>query len=142
MVSTSVKCPHCGSDNVKKNGTSRNGKQRFLCGNEKCRHKTFVEHYTYNAYDPNIRSRIFFSIVNGSGTRATARTLSIAKDTVTDALRSEGKESFRQLEMRDRSVANIPEGIRVITVCDREGDMADLSPMSCLPKPKRRMSRF
>ena len=35
-----------------------------------------------------IRSRIFFSIVNGSGTRATARTLGIAKDTVTDALRS------------------------------------------------------
>jgi hypothetical protein len=47
-----------------------------------------VEHYTYNAYDPNIRSRIFFSIVNESGTRATARTLSIAKDTVIDALRS------------------------------------------------------
>jgi transposase-like protein len=88
MASTSVKCPHCGSDKVTKNGTSRNGKQRFLCGNEECRHKTFVEHYTYNAYDPNIRSRIFFSIVNGSGTRATARTLGIAKDIVTDALRS------------------------------------------------------
>jgi IS1 family transposase len=51
-------------------------------------HKTFVESYTYNAYDPNIRSRIFFLIINGSGTRATARTLGIAKDTVTDALRS------------------------------------------------------
>jgi IS1 family transposase/transposase-like protein len=88
MVLAPVKCPHCGSDNVKKNGTSRNGKQRFLCCNEKCSHKTFIEHYTYNAYDPNIRSRIFFSIVNGSGTRATARTLGIAKDTVTDALRS------------------------------------------------------
>jgi IS1 family transposase/transposase-like protein len=88
MVLTAVKCPHCGSTNVKKNGTSKNGKQRFLCCNESCTHKTFVEHYTYNAYDPNIRSRIFFSIVNGSGTRATARTLGIAKDTVTDALRS------------------------------------------------------
>jgi hypothetical protein len=49
----------------------------------------------------------------------------------------EEKESFRWLEMMDKSVANIPEGVRVITVCDREGDMADLSPMSCLPKPKR-----
>jgi transposase-like protein len=88
MVSTSVKCPHCGSDKVRKNGTSRNGKQRFLCGNEACRHKTFMKHYTYNAYDPTIRSRIFFSTVNGSGTRATDRTLGIAKDTVTDALRS------------------------------------------------------
>jgi transposase-like protein len=88
MVSTSVKCPHCGSDKVKKNGTSRNGKQCFLCGNEECRHKTFVENYTYNAYDPNIRSRIFFSIGNGSGTWATARILGIAKDTVIDAMRS------------------------------------------------------
>jgi insertion element IS1 protein InsB len=53
-----------------------------------CSHKTFVENYTYNAWDPTIRSRIFFSIVNGSGTRATARTPGIAKDTVTGALGS------------------------------------------------------
>ncbi|MDR0760554.1 MAG: IS1 family transposase, partial [Treponema sp.] len=33
-------------------------------------------------------SRIFFLIVNGCGTRATARALGIAKGTVTDALRS------------------------------------------------------
>ncbi|MDR2741877.1 MAG: hypothetical protein LBB98_06940, partial [Treponema sp.] len=33
MVLAPLKCPHCGSDNLKKNGTSRNGKQRFLCGN-------------------------------------------------------------------------------------------------------------
>jgi hypothetical protein len=38
----------------------------------------FVENYTYNVYNPNIRSRIFFSIVNGSGTQTTARTLGIA----------------------------------------------------------------
>jgi hypothetical protein len=54
----------------------------------------------------------------------------------------EEKESFRWLEMVDKRVANIPEGIRVITVCDREGDMAGLSPMSCLSKPKYWMSRF
>jgi transposase-like protein len=87
MVLVPVKCPHCGSDNVKKNGTSRNGKRRFLCSNERCPHKTFIEHYTHKAYDPNIRSRVFFLTVNGSGTRATrlsnkcfpgARTLYIA----------------------------------------------------------------
>ena len=49
MVVTPVKCPHCGSDDVKKNGTSRNGKQRFLCNHVKCRHKTFIEHYTHKA---------------------------------------------------------------------------------------------
>jgi transposase-like protein len=79
MVLTPVTCPHCGSDKVKKNGTSRNSKPRFLCTNETCRHKTFVEYDTYNAYEPTIHSRIFFSIVNGSGTRG------IAKDTVIEA---------------------------------------------------------
>jgi transposase-like protein len=88
LVLAPVQCPHCGSGNVKKNGTSNNGKQRFLACNEKCPHNTVVEQYTYNAYDPNIRSRIFFLIGNGSGTRAAARTWRIGKDTVTDALRS------------------------------------------------------
>jgi insertion element IS1 protein InsB len=85
---TGIKCPHCGCGTVKKYGRSKSGKQRFLCCNEKCRHKTFVDHYTYNAYDPNIRSRILFSIINGSGTRAAAKTLGIAEDTVANALKS------------------------------------------------------
>jgi hypothetical protein len=37
----------------------------------------------------------------------------------------EEKESFRWLETLERSTADIPEGVRLITVCDREGDMAD-----------------
>jgi transposase-like protein len=60
MVLTPVTCPHCGNEDVKKNGTSRNGKQRFWCTNEKCRYKTFVEYDTYNAYEPTIHLRIFF----------------------------------------------------------------------------------
>ena len=88
MVLVPINCPHCGSDNVRKNGTDKNGKQRYECMNQNCIHRTFIEEYTYNACVPGVRSQIFFSIVNGSGTRATARTLGIAKDTVTDALRS------------------------------------------------------
>jgi hypothetical protein len=38
----------------------------------------------------------------------------------------EEKESFRWLETLERSTADIPEGVRVITVCDREGDMYEL----------------
>ncbi|MDR3192514.1 MAG: IS4 family transposase [Treponema sp.] len=38
----------------------------------------------------------------------------------------EEKESFRWLETLERSMADIPEGVRVITVCDREGDMYEL----------------
>ncbi|MDR1220159.1 MAG: IS4 family transposase, partial [Treponema sp.] len=38
----------------------------------------------------------------------------------------EEKESFRWLETLKRSTADIPEGIKVITVYDREGDMYEL----------------
>jgi hypothetical protein len=38
----------------------------------------------------------------------------------------EEKESFRWLETLERSTAGIPRGVRVITVCDREGDMYEL----------------
>jgi transposase-like protein len=88
MVLTLVKCPHCGGTQVRKNGTGKNGRQWFLCLNEDCPHRSFVESYTYKACDPYVRSRVFFLIVNGCGTRATARALGIAKGTVTDALRS------------------------------------------------------
>ena len=88
MVLVPIKCPHCGSTNVWKHGVDRTGKQRYVCKNEQCSHRTFIENYTYNACDPSVRAKIFFAIVNGNGTRATARMLDIAKDTVTDALRS------------------------------------------------------
>jgi transposase-like protein len=67
MVLTSVKCPHCESENVIKNGTSENDKQRFLCRNESCAHRTFIESYTNRACDPEVRQRIFFLTVNGNG---------------------------------------------------------------------------
>jgi hypothetical protein len=38
----------------------------------------------------------------------------------------EEKESFRWQESLERSTADIPEGVKVITVCDREGDMYEL----------------
>jgi IS1 family transposase/transposase-like protein len=71
---------------LRKNGISYNGKQRFLCLNESCPRKIFIENYTYKAYYPFIRSLIFFMAVNGCGTQATARALGIAKDT--DTLRN------------------------------------------------------
>ncbi|MDR0638596.1 MAG: hypothetical protein LBG27_06825 [Spirochaetaceae bacterium] len=37
----------------------------------------------------------------------------------------EEKESFRRLETLERSAQDMPEGVRMITACDREGDMAD-----------------
>ena len=88
MVLAPVKCPFCGKTDVRKSGKSGSGKQRYLCDNTDCPHKTFSESYTYNAYNPEIRDQIFFEAVNGNGIRATARILGISNNTVIETLRS------------------------------------------------------
>jgi IS1 family transposase/transposase-like protein len=88
MEFISVKCPYCESDNVKKNCVTPKGVQRYYCLNAECKHQTFQLEYKYNAYKPEVRDSVFFQTVNGSGIRATARTLKISKDTVMSILKS------------------------------------------------------
>lgn len=87
MVLTPILCPYCGSENVNKYGNYANGKQRYICKNKECTHKTFVESYTYKAHDPNVKESIYLHIANGNGTRAAARLRGISKNTVTSALK-------------------------------------------------------
>jgi transposase-like protein len=87
MVLIPLLCPYCGSDNVGKNGRYANGKQRYICKNKTCSHTTFVENYTYKAHEPGVKESIFEHIVNGNGTRATARLLGISPNTVTNVLK-------------------------------------------------------
>jgi transposase-like protein len=51
MILTYLKCPFCGSTDVGKYDTN-NGKQRYICKNEKCSHKTFYEEYIYTPASP------------------------------------------------------------------------------------------
>ena len=85
MVLIPIECPHCKSEDVKKFGTSPIGKQRYAC--KSCT-KTFQRDYTNIACDPSTRSKIYFQTINGSGTRAIARTLNISPNTVTSTLKS------------------------------------------------------
>ena len=87
MVFSPVICPHCDSDNVVKNGHDHNGNQRYLCKNSECTHKAFITNYTYNAYNPKTRRQVLDLTVNGNGTRAIARVLRIAPNTVTALLK-------------------------------------------------------
>ena len=86
MTLVSLKCPFCGSDHVGKNGFN-NGKQRYICKNTECSHKTFYAESTYNACKPEIQSSIIKLSVNGNGTRAISRCLGIHRDSVTAALK-------------------------------------------------------
>ena len=85
MVLIQLKCPRCESTDVRKFGMSSAGKQRYECKNCK---KTFQNDYACNACEPKTRSEIYFQTINGSGIRAIARNLGIAKDTVISTLRS------------------------------------------------------
>jgi len=89
MVYIKVLCPHCGSDDVVLHGKNSNGKQRLLCQNAECFHKTFQLDYTYNAYNPGVKQQIIDMAMNGSGTRDTGRVLNVSKDTVTAVLKKQ-----------------------------------------------------
>ena len=41
MVMVKVRCPYCGSEEVSLYGKNSTGKQRYLCRNKSCAHKTF-----------------------------------------------------------------------------------------------------
>ena len=85
MAFIPVECPHCKGIEVDKHGKSSVGKQRYYCKNCKT---TFQLDYSYNACSPSICSQIYFQTINGSGTRAIARSLQISTNTVTAVLKS------------------------------------------------------
>ncbi len=84
MMLVPIHCPYCESTNVVKRGKTDIGKQRYLCKNENCTHKTFILDYSYNGYLPEVKQKIVDMALNGSGIRNTARVLHISPNTVID----------------------------------------------------------
>jgi transposase-like protein len=91
MVLEPVCCPDCGSDNIIRYGLTAAGKPRYRCKNEHCARQTFIQDYTYQAYDPVVKEQISDMAINGSGIRDTARVLEISPTTVIKRL----KKKFR-----------------------------------------------
>lgn len=87
MAMVKVKCPYCGSEEISLYGKNTTGKQRYLCRNKDCVHKTFQLEYKNNACKPGMKQKIVEMVMNGSGTRDTGRVLSVSKDTVTRVLK-------------------------------------------------------
>lgn len=82
-----LECPHCHSTDVVKNGFSAEGKQRYLCQEKKCSHRSFILNYSYNGCRKEVKKIIPKMVVNGSGIRDTARVLDISSHTVIKELK-------------------------------------------------------
>ncbi len=87
MVLEAVLCPACGGADVVKHGKSAEGKQRYKCRNPDCTLSTFIRHYSYKGYLPEVKQQVADMAVNGSGIRDTARVLGISPTTVIEELK-------------------------------------------------------
>ena len=84
MAVVNIKCIHCKSENVVKNGRRPNGIQCLKCKNcSKC----FQDYYTNNAAKPETKQMIIKMSVNGSGIRDISRVLEISTNTVMSVLK-------------------------------------------------------
>jgi transposase-like protein len=71
MVAIALKCPFCGSEDVRPYGTS-NGKKRYAGNTPECSHKTFYGEYHYNGCKPEVKTDLIKWAVDGAGIRAIA----------------------------------------------------------------------
>ena len=83
MVYEKVLCPYCKSDKVVRYGKNNTGKQRMMCQNPECSHKTFQLEYSNNASKPETKEKIIDMAMNGS------RVLKISPNTVTSVLKKQ-----------------------------------------------------
>jgi len=79
MVTITVYCPHCGSDEVTRNGRAPNGKQKYRC--RACKRQS-REHPTPHAYAEERREEILRAYQERSSLRGLERTFGVSRASV------------------------------------------------------------
>lgn len=79
-----LKCIHCGSDKLARNGLTQNGKQRYLCSD--CRRRS-RDNPQPNGYTPAEREQILRAYQERSSLRGLRRTFGVARNTVSTWLK-------------------------------------------------------
>lgn len=79
-----LKCQHCQSENIVRNGKTHNGKQRYLCND--CG-RMFRDNPQSNGYPPDEREQILRAYEERSSLRGLTRTFGVARNTVSGWLR-------------------------------------------------------
>jgi transposase-like protein len=79
MVTVTLTCIHCGSDQLTRNGHAANGKQRFKC--RACGRQS-RENPAPNGYPEERRAEILAALHERSSLRGLERTFGVARNTV------------------------------------------------------------
>jgi len=88
MATILVKCIHCNSEEIEKNGKTKDFRQYYRC--KDCRKKFMLE-YKNKGWDPKIDRKIIAMAINGSGIRDTSRVLKISIGKVLETLKKNKK---------------------------------------------------
>ena len=92
MVTITVKCRHCGSENLLRNGLTRNGKQRYHC--KDC-HRSSRDNPQPIGYSEAEREEILRAYEERSSLRGLTRTFGVARNTVSSWLKKKPPRSRR-----------------------------------------------
>ncbi len=84
MVTIKLRCRHCDSANIVRNGLTTNGKQRFLCHD--CRRRSRVNPQP-NGYTDEEREEILRAYEERSSLRGLSRTFGVSRNTVSSWLK-------------------------------------------------------
>ena len=84
MVVETIKCYHCGSEELKKNGFAPNGKQKYLC--KDCG-KASRQNPVAKGYSEARKEEILKAYEERSSLRGLSRTFGVSRTTVTKWLK-------------------------------------------------------
>src|SRR5260370_8307372 len=79
MVTTTIRCPHCESEDIVRNGRSPNGKQKYRC--RACKRQS-RENPTPNVYSEERREEILRAYQERSSLRGIERTFGLSRTSV------------------------------------------------------------
>jgi insertion element IS1 protein InsB len=106
MVTITVCCQYCGSEDLKRNGHAENGKQRYYC--KTCK-KQSRENPTPQAYSEERKEEIIRSYQERSSLRGLTRTFGVARNTVTGWLKKKAEKTPELRETLVKPDENDPE---------------------------------
>ncbi|MGH2510965.1 MAG: IS1/IS1595 family N-terminal zinc-binding domain-containing protein [Ktedonobacteraceae bacterium] len=90
MITTTVHCLHCGSEDIMRYGRSPNGKQKYLC--KICKRQS-RENPTPHAYSEERREEILRAYEERSSLRGIERTFGVSRTSVIEWIKKSRKSA-------------------------------------------------